>query len=581
MTAQPQKEGARRRRWLRRVVLLAIVLAVAAMAATAALAAIDAASGYRTLRTAQRELLQDARPEDLEDRFVRARERFDDASERADSAILAPVRVLPLFGRQVRTFRSLSDAAGQVTTIAMDALEDMPTDVDSVPPKDRSDLARRLGRVAKNATRKLEAIDVGEGSWLITPLARQRENFVEELERVRSIAKRAAVLGDTLPSFLEGPRSYLVLAGNNAEMRAGQGMFLSAGVLTVKDGRFELGEMEPTSRMKLPPDAVELTGHMAALWGSLHPNREWRNLGLSPRFGKTAKLAQRMWKAQGRGDVDGVLAIDAVALKGLLKATGPVEVNGKKFSESNVVRQVLHDQYIGASVSLLGKTERREQLSDLARAAMDAFDDGGWKPVRLVRELARAAAGRHLLGWSSREGEGALWEAAGVEGALGADSLLVGVLNRGGNKLDQFLRVDVRLSIDEGTRGSQAATLRIRLANETPRREPGYVTGPHPLSDAKKSEYLGILAVNLPGRAKDASINGVDDLSPGGRDGQTVVVGASTRIARGAERTYVIRFSLPAAQRGLVVEASARVPPIRWTFGGDRWDDAIERRLTW
>ena len=43
----------------------------------------------------------------------------------------------------------------------------------------------------------------------------------------------------------------------------------------------------PTAELALPGDGVPFSGDFADRWGWLHPNREWRNLGLSPQFDMT------------------------------------------------------------------------------------------------------------------------------------------------------------------------------------------------------------------------------------------------------------------------------------------------------
>jgi len=59
-----------------------------------------------------------------------------------------------------------------------------------------------------------------------------------------------------------------------------------------------------------------------------------------------------------------------------------------------------------------------------------------------------------------------------------------------------------------------------------------------------------------------------------GRDGPTKVVGAGPlRVARGASARVKVRFTLPAGLDHLVVEPSARVPPIAWRSGAAQWRD--------
>ena len=141
-----------------------------------------------------------------------------------------------------------------------------------------------------------------------------------------------------MSKLLRGPSKYLVLAANNAEMRAGSGTLLSAGILTVQDGKFSLGDMRSTGDLTLPSGAVPVPGALAALWGFVDPTQDLRNLGTSPRFDVTGPLGAQMWKSLTGEQVDGVLALDPVTLQALIAAEGPVTVDGVQLNADNVVQ---------------------------------------------------------------------------------------------------------------------------------------------------------------------------------------------------------------------------------------------------
>lgn len=69
------------------------------------------------------------------------------------------------------------------------------------------------------------------------------------------------------------------------------------------------------------------------------------------------------------------------------------------------------------------------------------------------------------------------WRAAGLDGDLDDDSLLVSVLNRGGNELDWFLTTGARLSTARVGSDTEV-TVRLTFRNTTPSGLPRYVTGP-------------------------------------------------------------------------------------------------------
>jgi hypothetical protein len=336
--------------------------------------------------------------------------------------------------------------------------------------------------------------------------------------------------------------------------------------------------IDTVTRFDIPPGSVPLEGDLRDRWGWLHPNDDWRQLLLSPRFDVQAPLAARMWVATGGPPVDGVLLLDPVAFSGVLRATGPVESEGRRLDADSVVRELLHDQYLRYTHE--EADIRREGLGHLARATFAALERGGWSLADLARGLLPVVDGRHLLAWSSRPAEQADWAAAGVDGALGPDSVLVGLSNRGANKLDYFQRLTGDLGV-EVAGDETLVTLRVTLHNSVPTGEPPYVAGDIENTGAGEGGYLGIFTVNVPGAAGNVRIDGVDQLAVAGPDGPTQVVGFQLVVHRDETRTIVVRFQLPGPAGSLRVEPSARVPAVQWTTAGRRWTDSAPRLVTW
>ena len=67
-----------------------------------------------------------------------------------------------------------------------------------------------------------------------------------------------------------------------------------------------------------------------------------------------------------------------------------------------------------------------------------------------------------------------------------------------------------------------------------------------------------------------------------GVDGPTKVVAAGSLVVpRGGRHTVIFRFRLPAGANEVLVESSARVPPVTWHFGGRTWSDTHPERTSW
>ena len=510
-----------------------------------------------------------------------ARSRFAAGHDRVDSPLLLPARVLPVVGRQLRSVTALSGAATTVADVAIAGMTDAKPVLDEPGGSNaaRAASARRLGELAGRADTRLGRLDLGPRQGLLSPLARARNRLADQVAELRDALGKGAKGGIAVADLLQGPRRYLVFAANNAEMRAGSGMFLSAGELETGPEGIRLGTMRSVTEIPVPVGAVPVTGDLADRWGWLEPNVEWRNLMTSPRFDVAAPLAAEMWVAAGHRPVDGVMVLDPVALGGLLRATGPVEVEGRRFSEENIEQELLHDQYLRFPADE-DKPERREGLGKIASAVFASLDSGRWSLPGLASGLASAARGRHLLMWAGGATEQSAWQALGVDGTVTSDSLMVSVLNRGGNKLDQFVDTQAEIGlvpVDDETE----VVLTVRLENRVPTGEPSYVAGPHLGSGVGEGVYKGILAITVPVAAHDGWFEGVDQLAVAGRDGPSQVMGFQFELPRGDQRTVVARFRLPTQSGTLRVEPSARVPATTWRSGSATWTDSTIKMLSW
>jgi len=579
-----------RRRPLGWAIAVVVLTWMAVAAVELVLARTDATAGRRAAEQVKKMTSPDdvlrGRPLPL---LRAARSRFARAHTHLQSPFVAPVRLLPVVGRQVRAVDALSTAATKVAGTGIETVTRTRAILDAphrTGPQ-RIDVLRRLAVVAGRAERELDGLSFGPRGALVGPVASAHDELAKQVARTRGGLGRGAAGARAAADLLAGPRRYLILAANNAEMRAGSGMFLSAGVMTTSGGTIDVGDLTSTTDLALPPGAVSLSGDLADRWGWLHPSQEWRNLGASPRFDVTGPLAARMWEARGGGPVDGVLVLDVGALRATLAVIGSVDVNGRHVTSDNVVELLLHQQYVEHAEDP-DQATRREELGQIARAVVDAIQDRQWSVADMARELGAAVRGRHILAWSNRADEQDAWRSAGADGAVHADSVLVGILNRGGNKLDRFLHVDATLDVHAagpagpGRAGpGSAAVLRVALRNTVPPGEPQYVAGPEGDSGLVEGEYGGIVAVTLPWPASKVGVQGYETYAAVGRDGPSYVVGPAVRLVRGASMTLEFRFTLPPGVRALRVEPSARVPAVPWRFRGDRWTDAEAHDVVW
>lgn len=551
-------------------------------AAQLSLAYGDAREGMRAAVSARQDLGSEGFDgQQAQTRLKQARGSFDRAHRHASSPMVAPLKALPVLGRQLRSFADLTVAASRLAGVAAtgaEAVSALPGD--ALPTgADRVALLRDLADRAATAETALGRVQLSRRGGLIRPLNRSWAVLERDVASTKATLRTVAEGLDGVAGVLEGPRRYLLLVANNAEMRAGSGMFLSIGTIETAGGSMKLGPLRSAGELTLPGLGVGVDGELDALWGWLNPGREWRNLATTPRFDITAPLAIRMWESLSGERLDGVLALDVLTLEAILGATGPVRVDDVSVGETNVVDRLLRDQYQGLDFDDTQVT-RREELGGMAAAVVEALENGSYTPGRLAAGMARTSRGRHLLAWSSNPDDQQTWEKTGIAGSLRPTSLAVNILNRGGNKLDPFLDVQARLELREASGGTEV-TVRMKVANHAPFGLSPYVSGPHPDSGVAEGDYLGIVAVNLPGVATDIALDGIPGLATGGADGPTRVVAGTLLLPRGQEKTVTVQFRLPGSETSVELVPSARVGPIRWEAGRHQWEDDGPKVVTW
>lgn len=569
----------RRRRWL---VGLSIGGWALFCGAQLALAYRDGQGGMHQAAAARRVMeLADFDEAQAEAQLDRARSSFRRAHRRASSPVLAPLRVVPVLGRQLRSFADLTHSAARVAGVAAAGVEALGAVLDGAPLSgpDRVTTLRLLADRAATADTALGDVRVRGGDGLLAPLRRHWAVLEQEVGSTRATLRTASEGLAGVAEVLDGPRRYLLLAANNAEMRGGSGMFLSIGTIETAGGSVKVGPLRPAGDLTLPGAGVPVEGDLQSRWGWLEPGREWRNLASTPRFDATAPVAVDMWQSLTGEQLDGALAVDVPLLAAILGATGPVAVGDGVVSETTVADRLLRDQYQGLDVHD-SQSERRDELGVIVAAVVGALENGDYSPWQLAAGLAEASRGRHVLAWSAHPGDQRTWETAGVAGSLEPRSLAVSILNRGGNKLDPFLEVESALEL-HSTSDETEVTVRVTVGNDAPPGLSPYIAGPHPRSGVAEGEYLGIVAVNVPGAATDVAIDGAGAPISIGPDGPTQVVAAPLLVARGQETTITVQFRLPASERSIEVVPSARVPAMRWEAGRHRWHDTSPKVVSW
>jgi hypothetical protein len=308
----------------------------------------DMTEARSLLREAQ-DILETSRLDVGEEDLVRAEQRLMQAGQLFESAerrlsrdpFVRVAGLMPFASDQVEAGRemvAIGVEASQAGRLAVEVARDfnaIRTGEGGTLPERSVVILERVAPEMDSLEARLIAIDERRGridqGGLLPPLAAAVRELDEQREQARELLqdyRRARTLVPSVLGFSE-PRTYLVLAQNNAELLPTGGLISVFGLITVREGRIEEMFFEDavafSDRWMQAGNYVEPPGPLA---NYLLKGWSW-NLALanwSPDFPTAARQAQWFIEAGGGPPVDGVIGINVSTLEKLLAVTGPVDV---------------------------------------------------------------------------------------------------------------------------------------------------------------------------------------------------------------------------------------------------------------
>jgi hypothetical protein len=227
---------------------------------------------------------------------------------------------------------------------------------------------------------------------------------------------------------------------NPAELRSTGGLPGSWAVLHARRGKLTMGEQGSASLFGVGRPPLRLTSAERALYGS-DLGADPRDLNTNPDFPRVAEMATALARAHGI-KVDGVFAVDPVALGLVLRGTGPVTLtSGSVLNSANAAPMLLNTIYLTINDANL----QNDFYEAAARKAFDALVAGQGDQVLAIRGLVLAAGQHRVLAWSDLPGAARAIGENSLSGAIPRDTGTtpqVGVyLNDAvAGKMDYYLR---------------------------------------------------------------------------------------------------------------------------------------------
>lgn len=381
------------------------------------------------------------------------------------------------------------------------------------------DLKHMLATV--QAAHTLQAGLIRSSSGLYSSLAAARQDFNrDDLRLTAELAQGAQLLSYALP-FLgaDGPRTYLLAAENNAEMRE-NGAVLSYALIHTDGGSYTVDDARPIGDITLAaPVDVPMSAGMSQFFGKYGSTQLWQNADATADFSWSGHDMAAMYAAATGVHVDGVIGMDVPMLSQLLSLTGPVNVPGiaEPVNAANVGVLLLHQLYQGESPG--PQVERNDELAAVAKGVVAQLRAGDVDLATFVDTLVKAAAGRHLMAWDSVQSYERVITRFGGSGGIDTDqptrSFHVAVENATATKLDFYVRVAISMHVTVTTLGNAVVTTQVTVTNDAPAgAAPSYQLGPDDVSSFVPGQYVGHVYLWGPR----------DDVQPGGtsEDGLTL-----------------------------------------------------------
>lgn len=474
-----------------------LVLVILGLGCWVAIGAFQARTNLEQARTSA----QDAKSALLEGNTQAASESADVALEQARAARNAThsvawniVAALPWVGSPFKTGQQVTDV---VAGLASDVLRPAADVGIAISP----DRLYRDGRVDVDLLRSQEPqlIELsdsaqrlnGDAAAISDPrylslMRDARAQLQSQISGITSVIENAALAARLAPSMMgaDGPRTYFMGFQTNAEARGTGGLLGGYGILRFDNGTPSVDTLAPNTDLADAVAPVELGFEFDQQYGYAQPFTDFRNSNLSPHFPYAAQIWKAMWAEQTGIQVDGVIAIDPVALSYILAAVGPVTMpNGEVVSSENVVELTESTAYFRFPTD---QVARKQFLQDIANAVVIKMTGQVQSPRKLIDALGKAVTERRIAVWSSTPAEQELLEQTPLAHVLpGDDAPYAGVVinNLGGNKLDYYLEAEIEYAADECRGETRASTVSVTLANTVPNEPlPEYVASAAGLS---------------------------------------------------------------------------------------------------
>jgi len=307
----------------------------------------------------------------------------------------------------------------------------------------------------ERARAALERAAVARASIQTERLSGRLAGQMQKLDALLPLAQVGVGVALAAPEALgqNGPRTYLILAQNEDELRPTGGFITGVGEVQLEAGRLvsmAFRDSYAVDDFSQPyPDPPEpLRRYMGIdLW-------VFRDSNWSPDFPTAARQAISLYRPGHPVSVDGAIALDQQALQELVDALGPLTVEGAGESVTGkTVIAYIRRAWAPEKGNMTGEWwgQRKSFMGPLAEAAWKQVEAGQVNWIALARALVRLLDEKHLLVYLQQPETEALLSEPGWDGALqpsSGDFLMVVDANVGYNKANARVQQAITYEAD-------------------------------------------------------------------------------------------------------------------------------------
>lgn len=544
--------------------------------------AVSAALVVRDLSAARGELLQ-ATDAVSRSQVAEARAKMESASSHADAAatrtdgpLWNAVGSVPGVGDTADAGRAIAASLDQTLVTLLPLVEDLAAiDPDTlVSPDGRIDVSV-VQRAVPALQRAQPGIDQAvvtmrqapTGSWVPAPLRRATAGYLDQLVGLQSALSTALTFGEIGGQILgeQAPRRYFVAILSPNEARGTGGFLGNYAIITAQDGEISIDTVgSNTDLPNLQRLPASLDRQFRSRYGDTVLQRGTMNL--SPHLPDSAAIWLKSWRQRTGQRLDGVIAVDVIALSDMVGASGqPVPLpDGGAIGGSDLARfatQGIYEKFPRADQDM----QRNLYQVAVLTSALESIVRPP-RPEAMAQAIGQALSTQRMVVWSNDEDVEQQLLEADVGGSLRAPDghqVKAVVLSTSNSKLDAYLERSLSYGVgrcaDESGRVQSRIIFTLENAIPFGERPPEYMVGTAPMSptgpihSVEAQIYLPIgsevLGVQVDGKSVD--------YTEFGQQGRPAVL-LDVRLPPRQTRTVDVRISEPASS----VPAEVTVQPL-------------------